>query len=433
MKNLKYVILLVFILTVSLFGQDTQYTGNFSGSVDFKDGADLDAFSRLRVSQPTALFDAQLTYGLQPLLFQQITAQTGATVTHDATNRKAVMTFASTPTGGQAIMQTYEHFRYQPGKSQLIFISFNMKAGVTNVTKFAGYSDGTNGIEFAMVGTTPTIRLLSSTSEGNESIAQSSWNLDKLDGTGPSGFTFDVTKVQILVIDFQALYVGRVRVGFDLDGTITYVHQFQHANNGDTNPYIQTANLPVRVGMTSTGTVSTTMDYMCSSVISEGGQEPTVGYGFSTVGTATAGSGTSTHILSIRPKTTYNSIANRSKIVLESVAILVTGANPVRWDLCIGQAISGTTTFNDVNTTYSTTEFNTAGTASGSPGIIIASGYVAANNQLVTAELKDITIRYPITLDAAGAVRSLGTLTLNVTGIGGTSATRAILNWIEVR
>ncbi len=36
-------------------------------------------------------------------------------------------------------------------------------------------------------------------------------------------------------------------------------------------------------------------------------------------------------------------------------------------------------------------------------------------------------------LDAAGAVRTMGRLTAIVTGIGGTSATRCIMNWKEIR
>lgn len=66
----------------------------------FGDTAVIDAFGRLRVSAPEYVFDAQLTYDLQPLLYEQVTAQSGATITHDATNRCALMTFASTPTGG---------------------------------------------------------------------------------------------------------------------------------------------------------------------------------------------------------------------------------------------------------------------------------------------------------------------------------------------
>lgn len=396
------------------------------------DSPSIDAFSRMRVSNPEGVFDAQLTYDLHPLLYEQSTNGTGAAVSHDSTERAALMTFASTPTGGIALMQSYEHFRYQPGKSQQIFITFNMVAGVADVVKFAGYSDGSNGFEFIMDGTTPKVRLLSDTSIGDQTITQASWNLDQMNGTGPSGVTFDASKTQILVIDFQALYVGRVRIGFDIGGLVVYVHEFLHSNVV-TNPYIQTANLPIRVGMTCTGTVSTTMNFVCSSVISEGGHDETSGYSFAVEGTVTASSGSQTHILSLRPKTTFNFITNRAKFELEGLDLLVTGNYPVKWDLVAGQAISGTTTFNEANASYSAFEYNTAGTISGSPAIIMASGFVPSSNQAKGSVSRGLINRYPITLNIAGAVRALGTLSVLVTGIGGSSACNVCVNWREIR
>ena len=145
-----------------------------------------------------------------------------------------------------------------------------MGGTVANTLKFAGLSDGNNGIEFQLNGTTKQFVIYSDTTLGDQTVAQSSWNLDPLDGTGASGITLDPTKTLILVIDFQALYVGRVRIGFDINGQIIYCHEFLHSNLVD-YPYIQTANLPVRVGMTCTGTVSTTIRFICSAVVSEGG------------------------------------------------------------------------------------------------------------------------------------------------------------------
>ena len=407
-------------------------------SINFADSASTDAFTRLRVSEPTGLFDNQFTYNLSPLVYETITTGSGASIAFDSTNRTALMTFASTPSGGRAFMQSYEYIPYQPGRSQAAFLTFNMNGGVANTVKFVGLSDGTNGVEFQMNGTTPQFEIYSGTNNGNEIVTQSNWNLDKLNGTGSSGITLDASKTQILVIDLQALYVGRVRVGFDINGLVYYAHQFTHAN-GVTTPYVQSANLPIRCGMTASGTVSTTMNFICSAVMSEGGSADVRGRGFTTEGTVSAASGTRTHILSVRPKTLFNSLVNRGKYELDNVNVVVTGTSAVLWELCLGQAISGTTTFNDVNTTYSAFEFNTAGTISGSPTIVIASGYcggTGAANGAQSISVKDIryiSSKYPITLDASGAVRSIGTLSVIVTGIGGNSACRCSLNWREIR
>lgn len=408
---------------------------SYFNQVSYSDTGNIDAFGRLRVSQPVSIFDGQFTYDLQPILYEQITNGSGASIAYDSTNRNALLTFSSTPTGGSSYMQTFECFRYQPGKSQQITITFNFIAAVSNVLKFAGYSDGVNGIEFQNTGAVNQFIVYSGTTNGNETAAQSVWNIDKLDGTGPSGLTLDITKAQILIMDFQALYTGRVRVGFNINGTNIFCHQFTHANMV-VHPFLQSANLPVRCGMTCTGTVSTTMKFQCSQVASEGGSENTHGFQFTQAGSVTAGSGTRTHILSIRPKTTFNSIPYRSQIGFIDINGLVTGSNSVHWELCLGQSISGTTTFNDVNTTYSGMQYNTAGTISGSPTIVIADGYIAASGGgggSPGAETVSLTSRYPLTLDHTGAVRSLGTLSLLVTGVGGTSACQFSVTWQELR
>jgi hypothetical protein len=392
-----------------------------------------DAFGRLRTSSPTSLFDAQLTYDLQPLLFEAVTLNTGATVSHDATNRRANMAFSSTPTGGKAFMQSYEYFRYRAGHSQLIYITFAMGAGVANVKKFAGYSDGTNGIELQRDGaSTIQFALLSSTTNGNQTVAQANWNLDKLDGTGASGITLDLTDTQILVIDFQALYAGRVRIGFDIAGVVVWAHQFTHANS-IANPYIATANLPIRCGMTSTGTVTATMNFICCTVQSENGESSKEGFHFSQDASVTAGNNTLTHLISIQPKTTFNSITNRTKIIIDSIDMIVRGTNSVHFAIVLGDVLTGTTGFNDVNATYSATQYNTAGTTSGTPSITIYTGHIPASGTVKGAISQNIVMKYPITLDVAGNARALGRVTVLVSGLGGTSLVEGAINWTEVR
>jgi hypothetical protein len=403
-------------------------------AITVKDSANLDSFSRLRISNPLPLFTAQFTYNLKETIFEQITNGTGATVTHDTTNRCALMTFASTPTGGKSFMQSYEYLPYQPGKSQLAFITFNMIEGIANTLKFAGLSDGVNGFEFQLNGTTKQFVIYSGSGNGNQTVAQSSWNLDKLDGTGASGITLDISNTQILVIDFQALYVGRVRIGFDIGGNVIYAHEFNHANLVQF-PYIQTANLPVRCGMTSTGTVSTTMRFICSSVTSEGGTDDVnnFGYTFQQASGAISVTTSPTHVLSLRPKTTFNGITNRARVTYIDAEIFNAGNFAVYWQLVIGQAITGTTTYNDVNTNYSTVEYNSLGAVSGSPVIVIDGGWVAASGAANGVVNTVVASRYPITLDAAGNHRLNGTLSLILTSTSGTQTCYGAIKFREIR
>lgn len=405
------------------------YTPN---RVRFADTANFDAFSRLRVSDPVGLFSAQCQYDAEPLLFECGSTGSGATPTHSANDR--MLTVSATNTG-TSFVQSYEYIPYQAGKSQLIFITGVLGAAVVNTVTEVGSFDSANGlfIRQASDGTISAVRR-TSTSGGvvDNVIPQSTWNVDKLDGTGTSGITLDVTKAFILVIDAQFLSMGRVRFGFDIGGQIIICHESLHANVLAV-PYMQTLSLPVQMLLTSTGGSKNTARFKCAAVSSEGGFADDLGYAFSTAeGTVTAASGARTHILSLRPLTTFNSITNRSRLRLTSVELFVTGSTPVFWELCVGSTFSVAPTYAAVNSTYSAFESGTGGTLTAGT-LAIASGYVAATNQNKTAVSREISARYPISLNRAGAVRALGTLSLLVQGIGGTSATRASLNFTEVR
>jgi len=405
---------------------------SYSPYKTFADQGLLDAFQNVRSAGPTFVADGQMTYDAQPILYAPITSGTGATATHDATDRCGLLTFSDTPTGGEAYFQSYEYHRYQSGRAQEIFITFNLIESVANCLKFVGYSDGVNGIEFQNNGSVNQLVVYSATGNGNQTVTQANWNVDKLDGNGASGITLDITKTQIFVIDIQALYVGRVRCGFDIDGTIVWVHEFLHANRA-ASPYIQSANLPIRCGMTCTGTVSTTVKFICSTVLSRGGQDDVSGYSFAVEGTGTAGNAANVPILTIRPALLFNSITNRVKVSLEGLEFIVTGANPVRWTIYRGSVFDAmpTVTYSSVDL-LSSVEYGVGGSLfiAGTP---IQSGYCAASNQVKASASYELKNRYPFCLNPNGTNRPQDYLTVAAYGIGGTSACRAILKWREVR
>jgi hypothetical protein len=78
-------------------------------------------------------------------------------------------------------------------------------------------------------------------------------------------------------------------------------------------------------------------------------------------------------------------------------------------------------------------EYNTAGTITGNALILVDEVYVPATNQSKGQGSMDFSFRYPISLDAAGLPRPLGTITVVVTGLGGNSACRGAIKWIENR
>ena len=77
-------------------------------------------------------------------------------------------------------------------------------------------------------------------------IKQSSWNIDKMDGTGTSGYNIDLTKMQMFYIDYTWYGAGTIRYGFRAtDGTVTYCHRIAN-NNTNSEAYMRSGNLPAR-------------------------------------------------------------------------------------------------------------------------------------------------------------------------------------------
>ena len=75
---------------------------------------------------------------------------------------------------------------------------------------------------------------------------QSDWNLDRMDGTGKSGYTLDVTKMQMFYMDYSWYGAGFIRWGFRAeDGDVIYAHKVPN-NNSNTEAYMRSGNLPAR-------------------------------------------------------------------------------------------------------------------------------------------------------------------------------------------
>jgi hypothetical protein len=177
------------------------------------------------------------------------------------------------------------------------------------------------------------------------------------------------------------------------------------------------------------------MYFLCSAVISEGGGDDVsqFGYTFQQMSGSTNVLTSDTHILTLRPKLLFNGLTNRSRVSFIDVEIYNGGNQPVQWDLVVGQSLSGTTTFNDVSALYSSTEFNTAGTLSGAYAVKIDGGWVPASGSVKSVTNTAINSRYPITLDASGNHRTLGTITLIMSSLSGTQPCRGAIKFREIR
>lgn len=328
--------------------------------IAFSDSSSVDAFHRLRVSNIYTEFAGKQIHDNLPLLWDDQEVSGGSTSSTYTAAKASTTIGVAASTAGNRTRQTFRRFNYEPGKSQLILMTGTMPGATSDgITARVGYFDDNDGIFFEEKDQVLAFVVRTSTSgspSDAERVEQTSWNIDKMNGSGPSGILLDDTKDFILVIDFQWLGTGRVRVGFEVGGDIIYCHEFLHANE-NTNVYMSTPNLPLRYEIENDGTgPAATMQTICATVISEGGDPFTgVNYYISTGNTgidATTG-GTNYTILAVRLKSTHLD----ATVVPIDLSVLVTTADDVEWSIIMNPTINSVGTLSWTSLTNGPIEY----------------------------------------------------------------------------
>lgn len=347
-----------------------------------------DAFGRLRVSNPTTLFDTQARYYNHNQFSSNVAG--GGTYTYDSNSSTFAMAVTGA-SGDHVYAETYKVFPYQPGKSLLIYTTFCMNQAKANLRQRVGYFSTQNGIFFEVDGTTlnMVIRSYSSGVVTEDRVPQSLWNGDTLDGYGLSGIVLNPAVDQIFFTDIEWLGVGSVRTGFVINGQYIVAHTFNHANeSGNTTTYMSTACLPVRYEITNTGLTgsSSTLRQICSSVISEGGyslegQPRSIGHALASPVTL-PNDQSFKPIIAIRLKSTCPD----SIVLPKFYTIAPTAQSTFKYRIYNSQATSTGGSWVDVGSD-SPVQYNLAPTAI-STGTIVAEGFIISSNQTAGAPVQ---------------------------------------------
>lgn len=334
----------------------------------------LDAFGRLRIGQPYTLFDSQNRYQKDPQFSESLSGSGTATY---VANESSVDLAVTTASGDKAVRQSFRSFPYQPGKSLMVLATFVMNTGKANLRQRVGYFNTDNGVFFQANGTTKSFVLrtkTSGTASDARTVDQANWNGDKLDGSGPSGITLDISKAQILYMDFEWLGVGSVRCGFIINGQFIVCHTFNNANDID-KVYMTTAILPVRYEIENTGTTASasTMTQICSTVISEGGYDQKSALTWARMTNATTVSTSFEPLVSIQLKST-----SPGAVVIPSVFNAIPIGSVLDYEIALIK--NPTLTGSSFASLSTNVEFDTAATAL-TGGTIVQSTYVSGSNQ----------------------------------------------------
>lgn len=239
-----------------------------------------DAFGRLRTSDVFTIFEyypSAVSSVANSSLDEDIwvTEQTGTTNTDF--NSSTYIALNCQTDSSSITRKTKLPMDYQPGKSRLFYLSsvpLSRSVDVSeNVVVKIGCFDSVEGHYFKTNG--QTLSWVEYYNSIEDEIVQSSWNIDTFDGTGPSGLTVNINSMLdniLFVIDQEWLGVGRVRVGFNLNGVNYYAHQFIHSN---AYPYTTTPRLPLCYNIDA-NVINSSIEtrQICCTCLSEGGFTP---------------------------------------------------------------------------------------------------------------------------------------------------------------
>jgi len=402
----------------------------YTDEIKFANTTNFDAFGRLRVSNPFTLFDSSHRFADNGL-WSTGTA-TGGTAAFNSAQGLVDLTVTAA-SGSEVIRETTKVFSYQPGKSLLTISTFVMNPAKTGLRQRVGYYGAANGYYLELDDSTVTFVERSSVSGSlvNTPVAQASWNVDPMDGSGPSGVTLDLTKAQILFMDLEWLGVGTVRIGFVINGVFYVCHKFQHANI-IASTYITTASLPLRYEITNTAATSgnSTLKQICSTVISEGGYQlnglqQAIGIPVSTPIEMPSPAGTFKPIISLRlASTRLDGI-----VILSALSIMATTNANYNWQVRAGGTTTGGSWVGAG--ANSCVEYNILGSTFDG-GRILASGFFKETNQGSTQVdiLKEALFKFQ--LERNGLTSTPSELTLIVAADNTTGDVLASMDWEEI-
>lgn len=196
--------------------------------------------------------------------------------------------------------------------------------------------------------------------------AQTAWNIDKMDGTGPSSMTLDPTKLNVYQIGFQYLGAGAIEFSIeDMEtGRWQLVHRIKYAGTSTVsslrNPSMQLGLIIKTASGYSGGNITMKTGSMAGfneGLITDEGIRHSARGTKSTTGT------TPVNILTIFNQIEWQNQINRVEVFPDSISVVSEATKTVAVDLIVNPTqVDGTVAYSDVNANASVMQFDTAGT-----------------------------------------------------------------------
>jgi hypothetical protein len=378
----------------------------------------LSQFGALQTAERTPVIELASIYGLSALR-DVVTVAGGGTVTHAGPSLASVFTVATTASGtDSAILDSAERGRYQPGNEGEIGIGIRMDSATRTGSQKAEWGAFTD-VDGFIFGLDSAGFYVAVRKDSTDLITrQADFNVDRFDGTGPSGLTLDLLKGNIFQVDFTWYGFGNiifhvVTAGLDGIQRKYILHRFTPTAGQSTN----NPNLPLRARLQNGGTATAQTMYVAGRQYSIFGRyNPNRRSNGHFLSTPLTGIGTTfVPVMSFRRKTAFATVSAKSSS-MEALA----NAN-MYWQLRLNGTLTGAVYGTPANTTAAETcmEVDTTATAITGGQVINAGGIISAsvgNSVSISTALwdgLDIPNGQPVTL----CVRKLSGVSGTVDGL----------------
>lgn len=384
--------------------------------------------NRAKVSNLSVTTFNSFQYTKDPDVWDEAITGT-ATSTLDTYFGMVNMTVGGTA-GDQVIRQTRRVVRYIPGRQSEVSMSVIFGTPTTGIRRRFGLFDQVNGAFFEDGGDgTYYVVCRHNTAAGivEERVARADWNVDRLDGTGPSGITANPLAIQLMVIEYEWYGAGQVEFKFVINNNAYPVHQFDHGNISLV-PWSSTAFLPVRAELTNVaGTAGSHTFFVGSTSVSSEGDIGPLGVESNAAspitGRALTTANTFYPVLSIRMKA-----ARLQGVVIPIDLQAATLDNTqIYYRLVQNPTLTGASWVSVGTDSF--VEYDVSATAAAN-GTVLKTAFLGTYQQ---GQLVKLDPRVLVQLGRTGMGTASDILTVEIAAANANKAGFASLNWIEIR
>ena len=391
-------------------------TANATNALSTHISSPVDAYGNVSVSEKVNNVINTFYYNINSRSIDLIT-NGSATGFQETSSLK--MSTGST-TGSTGLARSIKIAGYVPGTGIKVYDTMIFDSPATGTKQYVGCGDDTEGYFWGYTGDQFSIIYRKNNIETY--VPQGSWNVDTMEGTGLSGFNLNPLTGNVYIIQVQWLGYGNISFSIETPytGCPSIVHRIRFPNTLSTGPSLDIPAFHNLVEISNGNTSNNiTLQVGCMAIYNEGSTTLSGILNSTDNETINISANQDVNILTLRNKTTFHGIVNRTPIVAEFMSVATDGNKPVRFRLIENALFTSSLTYIDINTENSIAEAST-GTFSvdaSSTGATILTEYLSkSDGESQNLEGYDIEI-------SPGNTLSIVAFTTNATSDNGVALT----------